>query len=92
MTGVVIGEAKSRGAHVVEASQSAEDEWCAEIAKGSDFQQLQASCTPSYFNDEGKAAESEGWLAGFYPEGFEAFFALLREWRAKGDLEGLEVR
>ena len=55
--------------------------------------QLQASCTPSYFNDEGKVGEgkSQGWLAGFYPEGSEAFFAHLRAWRASGELEGLEL-
>ena len=35
--------------------------------------------------------QSEGWLAGFFPEGSEAFFAVLREWRAKGALEGLEL-
>ena len=52
---------------------------------------MQASCTPGYFNDEGRVGETEGWLAGFYPDGFEAFFQLLRAWRAKGGLDGLEL-
>lgn len=87
----VIGEMLDRGATTVEPSQQAEDAWCAEISKGSAFQELQASCTPGYFNDEGKVGESEGWLAGLYPEGFVALFALLREWREKSELEGLEL-
>ena len=87
----VIHEALDRGATTVETTQAAEDAWCAEIDKGNDFQTMQTSCTPGYFNDEGKVGETEGWLAGFYPEGFEAFFVVLREWRAKGALEGLEV-
>ncbi len=87
----VIREALERGATTVETSQQAEDAWCAEIAKGSPFLEIQASCTPSYFNDEGKVGESEGWLAGFYPEGFEAMFEHFRSWRAEGKLEGLEV-
>ena len=87
----VIREAIDRGATTVEPSQEAEDAWCAEIAKGNSFLEIQASCTPGYFNDEGKVGESEGWLAGFYPEGSEAFFALLRAWRANGKLDGLEL-
>ena len=87
----VIREALDRGATTVETSQQAEDAWCATIDRGSSFLKMQATCTPGYFNDEGKVGESEGWLAGFYPDGSEAFFALLREWRAIGKLDGLEL-
>lgn len=87
----VIRAARDRGATTVETTQQAEDAWCAEIDKGSAFLEIQASCTPSYFNDEGKVGETEGWLAGFYPEGFEALFAHFRAWREAGELEGLEV-
>jgi len=87
----VIREALERGATTVEPSQEAEDGWGAEIDKGSSFLEIQASCTPGYFNDEGKVGESEGWLAGFYPEGSEGFFSVLRAWRASGKLEGLEL-
>ena len=61
------------------------------VDQGSSFLQIQSSCTPGYFNDEGKVGETQGWLAGFYPEGSEAFFALIRDWRAQGALEGLEL-
>ncbi|MFK7895363.1 MAG: flavin-containing monooxygenase [Myxococcota bacterium] len=87
----VMRAALDRGATTVEPSQQAEDAWCAEIAQGNAFLEIQATCTPGYFNDEGKVGESEGWLAGFYPEGSEAFFAMLKAWRASGELEGLEV-
>ncbi len=87
----VIREARERGATRVEPSQAAEEGWCAKIAEGSPFLELQASCTPGYFNDEGQAGETEGWLAGFYPEGSEAFFERIRAWRAEGGLEGLEL-
>jgi cyclohexanone monooxygenase len=87
----VIREVLDRGATTVEPTQQAEDAWCAEIDKGSPFLQIQASCTPGYFNDEGKVGETEGWLAGFYPEGSEALFAHFHEWRAEGKLEGLEL-
>ena len=87
----VIRQVLDRGATTVEASEEAEKGWAAKIDEGSTFQQLQAGCTPGYFNDEGKAGESEGWLAGFYPGGSEAFFARIRKWRAKGGLEGLEI-
>ena len=87
----VIRETLDRGATTVEPSQKAEDAWGAAIEKGSSFLEIQATCTPGYFNDEGKVGETEGWLAGFYPEGSEAFFALLRAWRASGKLEGLEL-
>jgi len=87
----VIREALDRGAMTVEPTQRAENDWCALIDQGSSFLAIQASCTPGYFNDEGKVGESEGWLGGFYPEGSQAFLAMLRGWRADGRLEGLEL-
>jgi cyclohexanone monooxygenase len=87
----VIRQVLDRGAKAVEPSQDAEKVWGAEIDKGSSFLEIQANCTPGYFNDEGEVGESEGWLAGFYPEGSEAFFAYLRGWRASGGLDGLEL-
>ena len=87
----VIRETLDRGATTVEPTQQAEDDWGAEIEKGSPFLEIQASCTPGYFNDEGKLGESQGWLAGFYPEGSEALFAHFRRWRAAGELEGLTI-
>jgi cyclohexanone monooxygenase len=47
------------------------------------------TCTPGYYNNEGDPASS-GIAGGFTP-GINAFNQLLEEWRAQGDLEGLEI-
>ena len=48
-------------------------------------------CTPGYYNNEGKPGERSG-QNGFYGGGSVEFFQILQEWRAKGGLEGLELR
>ncbi|MGD8418033.1 MAG: NAD(P)/FAD-dependent oxidoreductase [Pseudomonadales bacterium] len=50
------------------------------------------SCTPGYYNNEGHLAQRGGGLNGeAYAPGANAFNRLLAEWRAKGDLDGLEI-
>ena len=49
-----------------------------------------SGCAPSYLNNEGKPGEGDGWFGGLYGGGSEAFFKLLRDWRAAGDFKGLE--
>jgi hypothetical protein len=48
------------------------------------------SCTPGYYNNEGKPGERAA-QDGFYGGGSVAFFELLRSWRAEGSLAGLEL-
>jgi cyclohexanone monooxygenase len=55
-----------------------------------------ASCTPSYFNNEGKPDVDENgneryrfYLGELYGPGWDAFLRVLEDWRAKGDLAGL---
>ena len=50
------------------------------------------TCTPGYYNNEGKPTEGPGWFGGTYGGGAQAFFGILRDWRAKGDLEGIDRR
>ena len=50
------------------------------------------TCTPGYYNNEGQLGVGPGWFGGTYGGGAQAFFALLRDWRASGDLEGMERR
>ena len=52
---------------------------------------FQTECTPGYYNNEGKPGEGPGWFGGTFGGGPQAYFALLREWRSAGRLEGLEV-
>jgi cyclohexanone monooxygenase len=86
----IIKEAKARGVTTVEPSAEAEEAWVEVIRKvailNRDFQN---ACTPGYYNNEG--GERSGGLNGqTYTPGINRFNALLAEWRAKGDLEGLE--
>ena len=52
--------------------------------------QFLESCTPGYYNNEGKPAE-RSVQNGFYGGGSIAFFKLLEDWRAEGSLPGLEL-
>ncbi len=54
-------------------------------------QDFQLNCTPGYYNNEGKPGERPGWFGGTYGGGAQAFFKVLRDWRAEGDLKGLEL-
>jgi cyclohexanone monooxygenase len=88
----VIGHALEGGFETVEASEQAERDWVRHFretpSNNGDFFE---SCTPGYYNNEGKPGEGDGWLAGFYPEGFTALFQLYQAWRKAGKLEGLEL-
>jgi len=88
----IIKEAKARGAVTMEPTAEAEEAWVEVIRSvavlNRDFQN---ACTPGYYNNEG--GERSGGLNGqTYTPGINKFNALLAEWRAKGDLEGLELR
>jgi hypothetical protein len=89
----ILGEVRSRGFDVVETSQAAEDSWQDEIARTAvmarDFYE---ECTPGYYNNEGRVTDGTGYAAGMYGGGPVRFFSLLADWRAAGDLPGLELR
>jgi cyclohexanone monooxygenase len=89
----IIRETKHRGALAVQPTAEAEAAWVAEIRRLSAANTaFLESCTPGYYNSEGKFSETVGTLVGeSYAPGANAFNALLAEWRAKGDLEGLEL-
>jgi len=76
---------------VVEASLEAEDAWVQTIIDlAQNNLSFLESCTPGYYNNEGKPAE-RGGQNGFYGGGSIAFIKLLEAWRAAGNLEGLEL-
>lgn len=87
----VLRHALEKGSASVEPSEIAEQDWVRLINSAPTINaEFRKSCTPSYLNSEGRPDDDEGWFGGIYPDGSEAFFALLREWRAAGKLEGLE--
>jgi cyclohexanone monooxygenase len=75
----------------IETSQEAEDKWVQTIVdlaiSRMDFLE---SCTPGYYNNEGRPSARSS-RDGVYGGGSIAFTRMWEEWRAKGDLEGLEL-
>ena len=87
----VVKECAQRQARVVEASEEAEDEWVKTIISLAVLRRkFFEECTPGYYNNEGKPSE-RAVRNGPYGAGPVAFVKLLEEWRAAGDLEGLEI-
>jgi cyclohexanone monooxygenase len=87
----IVAETTKRGATSVEPTEQGQNDWVALIqsfkAGGVEF--LQA-CTPGYYNNEGHPMAGNAFL-GAYSPGINAFHHLLEEWRAAGDLAGLEL-
>ncbi|MDX1883600.1 NAD(P)/FAD-dependent oxidoreductase [Mycolicibacterium sp. 120270] len=90
----VISEALKRNATTVEPSSEAQQAWITTVKDvAMDTSAFDLSCTPGYYNNEGRGF-GEGvrsFLGDYYMPGFYAFDDLLAEWRAKGDLDGLEL-
>ncbi len=86
----IIKETQNRGGVTVQPKQEAQDAWVELINKLQiNNRAFLEACTPGYYNNEGSARAGLG--AGIYTPGINAFNKLLEEWRAKGDMEGLEI-
>ena len=89
--GYILGHAREHGIRVIEASEEAEAAWVDTIVSLAQFNlDFFESCTPGYYNNEGKPGE-RSVRNGFYGAGPVAFFKVLADWRANGDLAGLEL-
>ena len=88
----LIGSCNKRGCTVIEATQEAEDAWQEEMAANAlATREFFESCTPGYYNNEGHFSEKEGLTSAAYGAGSEAFFRIIREWRALDDLNGVTL-
>jgi cyclohexanone monooxygenase len=88
----ILAQALERGARTVEASAAAEDEWVETIIRLSGWRRdFLDSCTPGYYNNEGRLTERAA-QSGFFGGGPVEFFRIMHEWRAQGGLAGLELR
>jgi cyclohexanone monooxygenase len=88
----IISQVRERGAIAVEPTAEAEEAWVEVIRSvailNRDFQN---ACTPGYYNNEG--GERSGGLNGqTYTPGINKFNAILADWRAAGDLNGLDLQ
>ena len=87
----VIGRCIDEGIETVEASAEAEKAWVdAIVANTPTRRTFLDSCTPSYYNYEGKRERAFEQNEP-YPGGPVAYYQLLHKWRADGGMEGLEV-
>ena len=88
----IVDEVKRRGKDVAEVTE-AESRWVAEIVglAGMGAAEFLEQCTPGYYNREGKGTQGNRQNSPYAP-GINAFNALLKEWRDRGDLEGMELR
>ena len=87
----IIQTGSEKGLKEVEVSAEREASWVQTcIEKARDAGSFLEDCTPGYYNNEGKATERSA-QNGFYGGGSVEFFKLLEEWRADGQLEGLDL-
>ena len=87
----MIGEAELRQAKVVEPTPEAEAGWVQTIHDTARLNlEFRRSCTPGYYNGEGRAGADDGLFADLYGPGPVKFFELIRGWREQG-MEGLEI-
>jgi len=86
----ILEKLKDKGATRIEASQEAEEKWIETIIdKARITADFQENCTPGYYNNEGKINQTP--QNNTYGGGPIEFFSLMKKWRSKENLEGLEI-
>ena len=87
----IVSQCIGRNLKTVEASEEAEEAWVQEIISLARFtQSFQESCTPGYYNNEGKPNPKSVQNAA-YGAGSDAFFKKMAAWREDGGLDGLTL-
>jgi cyclohexanone monooxygenase len=88
----LISHAKLHQKQVVEPEAAAEGSWVRTIREKAlmnrDFLE---SCTPGYYNNEGKPDENVSLSSEQYGGGPIEFYDLVRAWRAEGAMKGLTI-
>ncbi len=86
----LLAELKKRGVTRVEASAAAEEGWVQTVIRKARLtESFQKSCTPGYYNNEGHVEFKP--QNTFYGGGPIEFFRLMKAWRERNKLEGLEL-
>ncbi|OBI81245.1 NAD(P)/FAD-dependent oxidoreductase [Mycobacterium sp. 1245805.9] len=87
----IIAWALERGVTEIEASREAESAWVdLVVARSTATAERARTCTPGYYNREGKA-DAKTRQGSFFIGAPTEYADLLQAWRANGDLEGYEV-
>jgi cyclohexanone monooxygenase len=88
----IIRHAIDQKIRTMEPSEAAEQEWVETIIRSARMgRQFLEECTPGYYNNEGKLSDIAA-QNGFFGGGSILFFQMMKDWREKGSLEGLELR
>ncbi|MGA0878180.1 MAG: monooxygenase, partial [Ilumatobacteraceae bacterium] len=85
----IIGRLLDDGITRMEVAPDAEEEWVQRIiALAQNNVKFLESCTPGYYNNEGRPA-ARSVQSGSYGAGPVAFVKVLEDWRSEGRLSGL---
>jgi cyclohexanone monooxygenase len=88
----IIEQAREHEARTVDVTQEAEDRWVDTVTQASMANlNFLENCTPGYYNNEGKPNGALIRRNGAYAPGIMAFSNVLDEWRAEGNLAGIEM-
>ncbi len=86
----LVAETLRREATVLEPTAEGQQAWCDVIEDMAPPPGgFLAQCTPGYYNQEG--VDTTNIFLGAYTPGLAAFTRLLEEWRANGEMDGLEL-
>lgn len=92
-----VSQLTKRGVKSANVSRSAEEKWIEDQLSPEGANALFVlggsadSCTPGYYNQEGTAQRYRDVRLESYGKGLGAYRKVLRNWRAQGDLEGLDL-
>ena len=87
----ILEHAQTNNIKRIEVTEKSEEWWVERIISLSQNNiQFLESCTPGYYNNEGKPA-ARGVQSGSYGGGPVAFVQVLEQWRAEGDMRGLTL-
>jgi cyclohexanone monooxygenase len=89
----IIDAVKQRRLQVAEVTADAEAAWVAQIVElaGTGATAFLEQCTPGYYNREGTTGSGASMQNSPYAPGINAFNTLLKQWRDRGDLEGMQL-
>jgi cyclohexanone monooxygenase len=89
--GYIVNQCLSGNISTIEPSEEAEEAWVQEIISLARLSEsFQASCTPGYYNNEGKPNPRSVQNAS-YGKGPNPFFKRMKAWREEGGMQGLEL-
>ncbi len=88
--GYILNECRKDNLSSIDVEKEAEDKWVEEIIGVSRFaSDFQESCTPGYYNNEGKPNPKSA-QNGPYGKGSRPYFRITAAWREEGNMAGIK--